>query len=189
MATFTVDTAFDVTDPTDGSTSLREALALANADPDPDTIGFAPSLAGTTLALVQGELVIETSLTIDGPATDRLVIDAQGQSRVMSIDDGDPGLEPRVVLRDLALRGGDDRKADYFEREGGAGIYVANAAVRLEHVAVTNNRGDGPGPGILNQDGNVVIEQSEIAGNQSYSGGGGIFNAGYINNCLSRTLR
>ena len=46
--------------------SLREALALANANPDLNTITFAASLSGGTLFLTQGELTITFNLTING---------------------------------------------------------------------------------------------------------------------------
>ena len=48
--------------------SLREALALANGNgATPDTITFAPGLAGGTLFLTNGELSITTDgITIDG---------------------------------------------------------------------------------------------------------------------------
>ena len=59
MELFTVDTVLDTTDPGDGLLSLREALALANADADKDEIQFADALAGKTLVLTQGALRIE----------------------------------------------------------------------------------------------------------------------------------
>lgn len=40
-ATFTVTTREDIVDPADGKTSMREAVAAANASPGPDTIEFA----------------------------------------------------------------------------------------------------------------------------------------------------
>jgi CSLREA domain-containing protein len=42
MAVMTVNTAADVVDAADGVLSLREAIALANASPEDDTIVFAP---------------------------------------------------------------------------------------------------------------------------------------------------
>ena len=41
MATYSVDTNTDIVDAGDGVLSLREALALADATADPDTILFA----------------------------------------------------------------------------------------------------------------------------------------------------
>lgn len=43
----TVTTALDVVDANDGQTSLREAIAYANAHPGPDTILLAPGLLGS----------------------------------------------------------------------------------------------------------------------------------------------
>src|SRR5687768_3200360 len=59
MATFTVANGLD-----DGVGSLREAIALANADPTPDTINFAPSV--TAVTLTSGQLTISTDMSITG---------------------------------------------------------------------------------------------------------------------------
>jgi len=66
MANFTVTTLSDVVDPNDGQTSLREAVALANADTTADTISFG-SLTGTIYLGNLGELSISTPVTITGP--------------------------------------------------------------------------------------------------------------------------
>ena len=90
-----VTTGDDVVDWTDGVTSLREALTLANSaanggdalgDGLPDVITFDPTLAGHTLTLTNGELVITDDVTIDGDVDgdDKadITIDGNGQSRV-----------------------------------------------------------------------------------------------------------
>lgn len=75
-----VTTADDVLDWTDGVTSLREALVLANSaasggdalgDGLPDVITFASALARQTLTLTQGQLMISSDVTTTAtrPAT------------------------------------------------------------------------------------------------------------------------
>jgi CSLREA domain-containing protein len=65
MANFTVTRFDDVTDANDGQLTLREAIDLANAQPDADRITFA---GGTpvTIQLTQGQLAIGQDLVIDG---------------------------------------------------------------------------------------------------------------------------
>ena len=77
MANFIVTTLSDELDSTNpnatladfggaGDLSLREALVLANAAVGADTITFAAGLAGQTLTLTQGVLIIASDVTIDG---------------------------------------------------------------------------------------------------------------------------
>ena len=84
MTIYTVTTTNDELDDLDGSgsvsvenfggagdISLREAIALANADSDADTIRFAGGAGeafenAALLRLTQGELLITADLTIDG---------------------------------------------------------------------------------------------------------------------------
>ncbi|HEX3601114.1 MAG TPA: hypothetical protein VHU84_13275, partial [Lacipirellulaceae bacterium] len=82
LTTFTVVNLLDAPNAPVGS--LREALNNANANPGPDRIEFAPSLTGT-LALAGGELSISDALTIAGPGSANLTIDAQSQSRIFDI--------------------------------------------------------------------------------------------------------
>lgn len=89
MATFTVNTLSDVS-AKDGLTTLREALVLANANPNADTIVFAPGIAGT-LMLKQGELKVSGAVSIDGGGD--VVLDGGGKSRVLDINDGKGGRE------------------------------------------------------------------------------------------------
>ena len=104
MELFTVDTVLDTTDPGDGLLSLREALALANADADKDEIQFADTLAGQTLVLTQGALRIEADLLIDGPPSG-FTIDGDGKSGVLSIYNAE-GPDPTVTLAAMTITGG-----------------------------------------------------------------------------------
>src|SRR5262249_41903768 len=70
-----------------GGLSLREALALANADPDADTITFQAGLTGTIM-LASGELTILTDVTIEGGTPGLITIDGNYASRVFDVTAG-----------------------------------------------------------------------------------------------------
>ena len=87
MATYTVDTTADTVDAGDGLLSLREALALADADSaTADRIEFAPEVQGGTIVLAGGQLTASSDVTIDGGAG--VTIDADQQSRVLLVRAG-----------------------------------------------------------------------------------------------------
>jgi hypothetical protein len=65
LAAYLVNTEVDSVDPNDGFTSLREAIASANAAPGADTIDFDASLAGKTILLSGSELAITDGLRAD----------------------------------------------------------------------------------------------------------------------------
>src|SRR4051812_19914742 len=67
-----------VTDTNDsGPGSLRQALADAH---DGDLISFAPGLHGQTITLTTAELVIDKSITINGPGTNLLGVYRSSQT-------------------------------------------------------------------------------------------------------------
>ena len=86
--------------------SLRTALALANALPGAQTVSFDPSLNGKTIALSLGELAITDSVTIAGPGTAKLTINAGGQSRIFDVDDSNASNNINVEIDGLTLTGG-----------------------------------------------------------------------------------
>src|SRR5437762_10863248 len=65
-----------------GAGSLRAEIAAANSK---DTIVFAPSLDGQTIALTSGELAITKSLTIQGPGAGLLAISGGNTWRVFEV--------------------------------------------------------------------------------------------------------
>ncbi|WP_406645897.1 choice-of-anchor Q domain-containing protein [Aliisedimentitalea scapharcae] len=83
----TVTTALDVVDPFDNQTSLREALAFADLDPDHSVISFASGVGeafenDTTIVLDGTPLVSSSSITLsgdfDGDGTADLTLDGNG---------------------------------------------------------------------------------------------------------------
>ena len=66
MAYITVTTPVDVVDPGDGQLSLREAIEMANATAEPDTIRFVATLEDSDADAHRGRARDSQDLTIDG---------------------------------------------------------------------------------------------------------------------------
>ncbi len=181
---FLVDTLVDESDGNyaQGDLSLREAIELANAQPGTDTIEFATGLAtlwGSTILLKNGELAITESLTINGPATGTLIVDASGNdptplekqkdgTRVFNIflaggaGETDVFRTVDVAMSRLTLRGGDE------DEDGGAIRAVGNLTLTNMQLAVNAAR-DG---GAIWAAGNVTLVKSTFTANRAVRGGG-----------------
>jgi len=208
MATFTVTNTDDyvagVEPPVDGS--LRLAIAQANAAPGRDEIAFDPAVEGGTLVLTGGELAITDDLTIDGPGADPFTIDADRQSRVFNIDDGEETTRQDITLNSLVLTGGalkdegggvrnaeflliiDSEISDNAAELRGGGVFNTGD-MRILESAVTENRltsdgSDVSGGGVFSQ-GFLTIQRSLISensdsGDVDASNGGGVFSDGFL---------
>ncbi|MEM8680927.1 MAG: choice-of-anchor Q domain-containing protein [Planctomycetota bacterium] len=163
LLAITVDTLVDELDGSivDGDISLRDAIAAAPAN---ETIDFAVN--GTLrLDASLGELIIDKNLKLDGPGAAQLTLDAQGQSRVLLIQEGATFELARLTLTDgMAARGG--------------GILNAGALTIVESV-VTGNRSSGLGGGI-GSFGTTNVIRSTISDNTSGSSGSAIFSDGSL---------
>jgi len=151
-----------------GGISLRDAIAAAMPI---DTIDFAASLTSggpATITLTHGELLINKSLTINGPGPNLLTIDASGNdptpstdnnngSRVLRIDDGSTLTNKSVSISGLTITGGDigTKGGGILNREDlvvadsiitdnaafqGGGIGSYGGFLMIDNVTVTNNR-------------------------------------------------
>lgn len=96
--TQTVITVINTDD--DGPGSLRQAIADAE---DGDTIVFDPDILPATIVL-DTEIDITNSITIDGPGADLLTLDANNDSRIFSAVVGERVIE--VVLRGMRFING-----------------------------------------------------------------------------------
>jgi CSLREA domain-containing protein len=149
-------------DPGDGvcannECTLREAIAAAQPG---DRITFKSNLIGT-IGLTGGQLLVEKSLTIEGPGADRLTVSGQGASRIFQV--GNQVDSIAVVMSGLTVTGGKSFGA-------GGGIEVTRAArVVLLSSLVAGNSANGGGGGIQS-DGTLTVVGSTIASNT----GGGI---------------
>ncbi|MBW7882532.1 MAG: family 16 glycosylhydrolase [Caldilineaceae bacterium] len=150
-----------------GAGSLREALEIIAAD---GTITFDPGLAGGTIALSSGPLVVQRSVKIDGSTAPGLTASGSNASRVFEI-----GASISVLIKDLVI-------ADGQGFQVGGGI-LNNGDLTLDHVTVTGNTmttnaGDfwQGGGGIYNGDGaSLTLVDSTVANNTSGWVGGGIY--------------
>jgi predicted outer membrane repeat protein len=150
-----------------GPGSLRQAIAM---DAPGDTVDFAPGLAGQTIALTSGQIVITKDVTIQGPAGRVTVV---GDTlRVFLIDVG-----VVVSIADVNLTGQVNGPQDY----GGAIFNSRGALLTLGRVRVFNSYAS-LGGGVYNESGvpsgTVSIYDSEFDHNASGIGGGAITNGG-----------
>ena len=184
-----VTTATDVVDPSDGLTSLREAIAYANSHPGDDTITFDPSLGGQTITLTQGELDLTDTTgttTITGLGADQLTISGNNASRVLYIDSGVTAEIFGLTITDGYATDGSAGVVNYDgdDYNGGGGIYNAGT-LTIEECTISGNSASGQasnkyaGGGIGNI-GTMSLTSCTISGNSADYGGGGIGNAGTL---------
>ena len=168
MPTFTVDNLSDIDDGdhSAGNLSLREAIGLANANTDADTINFAATVAGGLITLSGSELALTQDLTIegdiDGDGKSDITISGNQASRIFNAS----GSSSQIYLRGLTLTQG--------MGEGGAILASSIGALVIERSTIVGNLGTYLGGGLYAINSNVTIRDSTIAGNYALSSGGGI---------------
>ena len=204
LATFTVNTTSDVVDLNDGLVSLREAVTAANTnatfgdaaagDATGDTIQFAPQIANQAIVLVDGEIEITDDLRIIGNGN--INIDAQGQSRIFSIDTNqedvllsrltfingrvsgnDPVGDNTFTITDmgtLLLTPVDPSTAVGPARSGGA-ISVSDSNLQISRSRFRSSSSGNAGGAIASFNSDVRIGQTAFTGNRSNADGGAIF--------------
>ncbi|MFO1035670.1 MAG: calcium-binding protein [Geminicoccaceae bacterium] len=175
MATFTVTTLTDSLNATDGKLSLREALAQANAHANADTITFASSLEGKTIALTRGQLEITSDVTITGDpdhdgsgvTIDQRTDDLHEEAdRVMFVE----GSATDATLTGLTITGGGS--FNYGDAVEGGGIMVACGAVlTLVDSIVAGNNGTWGG-GIFGGGASISLLRTAVVGNSTYASEG-----------------
>src|SRR5436190_18286548 len=143
-----------------GPGSLRQALVDAN---DGDTID-ATGVSGA-ISLTTGELLVDSSVTINGAGADVLAVDGNTVSRVFQIRF--PG--ETVAISGFTVRNGHAGNAGGgIDNENNATLTITNCTIS-GHVA-------GLGGGIFNH-GMLTITRTTISGNFS-SNGGAAYNSG-----------
>jgi hypothetical protein len=196
----TLMSAYVVTDATDdiyaaAVGSLRWAIDSANGDRESSSISFNLP-AGTTSIQLKGSLSITNSVTIDGPGSGALSLDAQGLGRVMEISGGDVSLEGLTItggavtdahgagimaygnnltLQDMVITGNKGTDTGYGGSVSvmGVGLYSRSPAVTIVDSVISNNAGDGGGLGIgayfeaSGPGATVAISNTVVTGNLS----------------------
>ena len=188
MATLIVTNTNDA-----GAGSLRQAVMDANASVlVADTIVFAGGLAGQTITLTSGELVLSDDVTFDGDANGDnkadITISGNNASRIFSLS----GVGTDVDLLSLTLTNG-------FSSAGGGAIYasfggslaifdstitnsvakygggiLSGSATTLNNSLVSNNTATSSGGGIAQSTSSLTLVNSTIDGNTTNGYGGGI---------------
>lgn len=158
-----VTSTADTIDDNDGVTTLREAIAAANAKPGADTISFNLGTGSHTITITNGQLSILDTLVING--TGNLTINGNGRSRIFEISSNTSATLSKLNL----VNGG--------TLIGGGAISNAGT-VNLVDVTLSGNSSFAGGA--LANSGNAYLTNVTINNNRAIDGGG-IYNTGYLN--------
>jgi fibronectin-binding autotransporter adhesin len=171
--------------------SLRQAIALANAQPGKDTITFASGLAGGAIDLSTGQLSITGDVDIKGPTAALVILDGpsfdtfqqfMNNGRIFDIAAG-----VTASISNLRLQGGNASDPNFEgntpDAFGGA-IHNAGNLTGRQCTFYNNGAGDydnwgNGGGGAIYNSGTLTVVNSSFAANYAvYGSGGGIYNAG-----------
>jgi hypothetical protein len=176
-STLTVTSAAD-----SGAGSLRAEIAAANPG---DTINFSSSLNGQTITLTSGELVLNKSLTIQGPGASQLAISGGAPLRGFNVHASRVfeviGSGTNVALSGLTITDGNGRGFD--SGVGGGILNIDGSTLTVSDCIVSNNRGlQQGGGGIANLGGTLDLVNTTLSGNMANDpnvggDGGAVYNA------------
>lgn len=142
-----------------GGISLRDAVAAATPG---STVAFAPGLAGGTVTLGNGELLLSKNVVIDGSAVPGgMVLRAGEGHRVLTLAPGKSAL-----LKSLVITGGSE--------SGNGGAVYNQGELVLDGCSVVDNYSEAYGAGIYNT-GYLSLLGTTIARNEALESGGGIY--------------
>ena len=109
-----------------GDGSLREALGDIA---DGGTITFDPGLAGGTIGLTTGQLLVDRDVVVDASAAPGLIVSGSGSSRVFQVDAG-----ATVAINDVMIADG------AAARQGGGVLNYGSLSRRVVVVTTTPRR-------------------------------------------------
>jgi hypothetical protein len=160
-----------------GPGSLRDTIAAAASG---DTINFDAGLAGQTITLTSGQLLLNKSLEIDGPGADQLTVSGNHASRVFQVASGVTDSISGLTISNGLI------KLDTGAWGGGIlnqGTLTLTSATVSDNVSDTQSGDTDWGGGIYNN-GTLTIQNSTITRNTAVGYavgaktgiGGGIYN-------------
>ncbi|MFO0949742.1 MAG: hypothetical protein U0835_01040 [Isosphaeraceae bacterium] len=156
-----------------GPGSLRDAIDRALPY---DVVKLSPNLAGQTIQLTSGQLLVDTPLSIDATQAPDVRIDAGGRSNVIRIVSStrDAGFSiagasgHNLVIANGAATGP-------YASSGGNIVNIAGSGsgenLTLVNVTLTGGRGS-TGGGLTNYQGHVTLAFCMVTGNTATQGGG-----------------
>jgi hypothetical protein len=170
-----------------GPGSLRDRISAANSG---DTIVFDPSLAGQTITLTSGQLVIAQSLDIENTLPGPVSISGNNSSRIFDIVNGNVTIDGLSIVNGYAgasgsgggilnLTGLTISNCTFANNSALFGGGITNdGTLTVSNSSLSNNvSSNGQAGGILNYNGGTAtIRNSTITNNTAFSGGGGILN-------------
>lgn len=169
-----------------GAGSLRAAVAAANAAAGADTISFTGAGATGVIQLTSGEIEVTDDVTISGPGSGQLTVDAGGLSRIFNIHPATELDTDAVVISGLTLTDGAAPSHVYYydgntyevQEHGGAilasGYYAGAGSLSLDHVAITDSSA-GAGGAVQTQGAmDLAVIGSMMSNNTATSRGGAV---------------
>lgn len=175
-----VDTLADTTD-IDGLCSLREAVVTANTDgthedcgaaSGHDVIAFDPTLSlPGTITLTDGELLVTSDITIQGPGADQLTLTAgNSNGRVLNLYSTDSVSSINVSVQGVRFRSsGLPRYQNEFPENAGGAILNRGQTLTLSDCHLIYN--DATFGGAIAADGGLtVLERTTFEDNEAYGG-------------------
>ncbi len=151
-----------------GPGSLRDTIATA---PFGSTIHFDPSLAGQTITLTSGELLVNKNLSIDASPIGGITIDGNATFRIFHV------VGNTTTLSGLTLANGYSIN-DYSDlwQENGA-VYLEEGILNIADCSFHDNQAD-YGGAIFNYYGILAINNSVFSENSAIWNAGAVFNWG-----------
>jgi hypothetical protein len=186
---------FTVTNTDEGSGSLRDEVAQANAHPGHDKVDFAPSVVANRRIFVEsvtlGDVQITSDLEVDGPGADQLAVNSLGGRAFSATDSAD------ATISGLTLEGlgvGSDPGQDAV---GGTILNRGTLALSKLIVQDTNiyggsGGGKATGGAIFNSGALTVADSTftsnAVNGGKNDGGDGGTSSGGAIANSGTLTV-
>lgn len=185
--------------PQAGLTTLREAVEQANAVPESEIV-FDNNVFNTAqrITLENGDILISSSVFIDGPGAELLTISGNNESRIFTIEDS-IGDQANVTINQVTLTAGNGISEVQIGRGGcvlnrenltlnstvvtgcdaggaGGGVWTLGGDLTVNDSTITNSVADRRGGGLYLRDAVIEINNSTIANNSALNEeGGGIY--------------